>query len=122
MKDWTAKRDRYLRELLPNRLGELAENLARIQSFSNNDLNQDAVASLIEESRFFIEWTAIDAGIDRAAELVGLQIQLAQWQLNWADIWGDRVQRERVAEIAKGQGCKNLDEVTTDRFRTFLRY
>ncbi len=101
MKDWTTKRERYLRESVSIRLGELAANLARIQSFSNNDLNRDAVAHLIEESKFFIEWTAIDAGIDQAAELVELQVQLACWQLGWARIWADNSQRTKVAEQAK---------------------
>jgi hypothetical protein len=101
MKDWTEKRERYLREAVPTRLGELAANLARIQSFSKNDLNRDAVAHLIEESKFFIEWTAIDAGIDQAAELVELQVQLACWQLSWSTIWADKSQRTKVAEQAK---------------------
>jgi hypothetical protein len=101
MKDWTEKRDRYLREAVPTRLGELAANLARIQSFSNNDLNRDVVAHLIEESKFFIEWTAIDAGIDQAAELVELQVQLARWQLSWSTIWADNSKRTKVAEQAK---------------------
>jgi hypothetical protein len=101
MKDWTAKRERYLREPVPNRLGELAANLARIASFCNNDLNCDAVASLIEESKFFIEWTAIAVQIDRAAELVELQVQLARWQLGWSSIWVDEAKRKSVAEQAK---------------------
>ncbi|MBD1900907.1 hypothetical protein NDI44_04180 [Trichocoleus sp. DQ-A3] len=101
MKDWTTKQERYLRESVPTRLGELAANLARIRSFSNNDLNRDAVAHLIEESKFFIEWTAIDAGIDIAAELVELQVQLARWQLGWANIWADDAQRTKVAQQAK---------------------
>ncbi len=101
MKDLTAKRERYLHESVPTRLGELAANLARIRSFSNNDLNRDPVAHLIEETKFFIEWTAIDAGIDIAAELVELQVQLARWQLSWSKIWADDAQRTKVAEQAK---------------------
>jgi hypothetical protein len=109
MKDWTVKQERYLRELVPNRLGELAANLARIKAFSSHDLNQDAVASLIEESKFFIEWTAMDAGLDRAAELVGLQAQLARWQLNWSSLWADREQRMNVAEQAKNWSDRVLE-------------
>lgn len=101
MKDWTAKQERYLREPVPNRLGELAANLARIASFCDNDLNCDAVANLIEESKFFIEWTAIAVQIDRAAELVELQVQLARWQLGWSSIWVDEAKRKSVAEQAK---------------------
>jgi hypothetical protein len=109
MKDWTAKRERYLRESVPNRLGELAANLARIASFCSNDLNQDAVASLIEESKFFSEWTAIDAGIDRAAELVECQVQLARWQLGWSSIWADEAKRNTIAERAKNWAERILE-------------
>lgn len=101
MKNWTIMRERYLRETLPNRLGELAANLARIKSFSSNVQNCDAVKSLIEESKFFIEWTAVDVGIDGAAELVELQVQLARWQLAWSSIWTTDTQRIKVTEQAK---------------------
>lgn len=98
MKDWTAIRERYLRDNFPVRLGGLAANLSRIKSFAANDAGRDAVESLIAESKFFIEWTAAEAEINAAAELVELQIQLARWQYNWAHIWDDRVQRRNVAE------------------------
>jgi hypothetical protein len=101
MKNWTVLQDRYLRETLPNRLGELSANLARISSFSQNDQNCDAVASLIEESKFFIEWTAMDAGIDLATELVELQVQLARWQLGWQNIWSDQARKLQVSNQAK---------------------
>jgi hypothetical protein len=109
MKDWTAKRERYLRESVANRLGELAANLARIASFCSNDLNQDAVASLIEESKFFIEWIAIDAGIDQAAELVEYQVQLARWELGWPSIWVNGAKRKGVAEQAKNWSERILE-------------
>lgn len=98
MNDWTAIRERYLRDNFPVRLGGLAANLSRIKSFAANDAGRDAVESLIAESKFFIEWTAAEAEINAAAELVELQIQLARWQYNWARIWDDRVQRRNVAE------------------------
>jgi hypothetical protein len=101
MKNWIILQDRYLRETLSSRLGELSENLARISSFSQNDQNCDAVASLIEESKFFIEWTVMDAGIDLAAELVELQVQLARWQLGWQDIWIDQARKLQVSNQAK---------------------
>jgi hypothetical protein len=101
MKNWTVLQNRYLGETLPTRLGELAANLARISSFSHNDLNRDAVASLIEESKFFIEWTAMDADIDLAAELVELQVQLARWQLGWQNIWVDQARKLEVVNQAR---------------------
>lgn len=100
MRDWTAIRERYLRDELPVRLGGLAANLARIQSFSDHPDHCEAVASLLEESKFFIEWTVLDAGLDLQAELVELQIQLARWQHAWASIWTHPERRAAVAEIA----------------------
>jgi hypothetical protein len=98
MKDWTQIRERYLRDPLPVRLGGLAANLSRINSFSADEANQDVVESMIDESKMFIEWTAGQAGIDTAEKLVQLQIQLARWQLQWPSIWPDRTKRKQIAD------------------------
>lgn len=109
MKDWTFIRERYLRDKLSTRLGGLAANLARVKSFSDNPDHCEVVESLLEESKFFIEWTAADAGVNTAAELVELQIQLARWQRSWSDIWADTVQRMKVAEQAHYWSKRVLD-------------
>lgn len=98
MKDWTAIRERYMRDDLPVRLGGLAANLSRIKSFAAHDASREAVESLIDESKFFIEWTAAQAENQTAAELAALQVQLARWQHNWARIWADPSQRAMIAE------------------------
>lgn len=101
MKNQAAIRERYLRDQLPIRLGGLAANLSRIRSFTKNEANREAVLGLIEKSKFFIEWTAAEAEIEKAAELVELQIQLARWQQNWTNIWIDPEQRQQVADQSK---------------------
>lgn len=98
MRDWTAIRERYLRDDLPVRLGGLAANLSRIKSFSAHNASREAVESMIDESKRFIEWTAAEAEVNTAAELVELQVQLARWQCNWAHIWADPAQRGKVAK------------------------
>jgi len=100
MTDWTAIRERYIRDDIPVRLGSLAANLSRMTELATNDANQDVVESIIVESKFFIEWIAPEADIDMAAELVEMQIQLARWERNWASIWANPVQRGKVAEQA----------------------
>ena len=55
-----AKKERFLRDPIPVRLGGLAANLARVDSFSQNPANQAAVFDLFEESKYFIEWTAAE--------------------------------------------------------------
>ncbi len=51
---------------------------------------------MLQESKLFIEWTARDAEIEIARELVELQIQLACCQYSWAGILEDAEQRMRV--------------------------
>ena len=100
MKDQEAIRRRYLRDSLPVRLGGLAANLARIKSFSDHSDHQDVVENLLEESKFFIEWTVPDVELEVQTDLVQLQLQLAQWQYRWKNIWVDPVQRAAVAKQA----------------------
>ncbi|MBM4340882.1 MAG: hypothetical protein FJ110_15230 [Deltaproteobacteria bacterium] len=100
MKDQNIIRERYLQDNVPTRLGGLAANLSRINSFSGHDANQETVGRLLDESKLFIEWTAAETEIDTAAELVELQIQLAQWRLDWSRIWVNTSQRRQVAEKA----------------------
>ncbi|GAB4409498.1 MAG: hypothetical protein Fur0044_03060 [Anaerolineae bacterium] len=100
MKDWTAIRERYLRDNLSIRLGGLAANLARIKSFSDHPDHRDVVESLLDESKFFIEWTAPEAVLEIQVKLVELQLQLARWQHSWKDIWANPRERAAVAEQA----------------------
>ena len=100
MKDWNTKKACYLQDDLPKRLGNLAANLARIESSSNNFANSDLVKSLVEESKFFIEWVATDIDLDEAADLIEFQIQLAKWQLTWAEVWANPTERMNVAKQA----------------------
>ncbi len=98
MKDWTPIRERYLRDSVPVRLGGIAADLRRIKSFAAQDAGREVVASLIDECKSFIEWTARDTQTDTAAQLVELQVELARWQLNWARIWSDPLGRQELAE------------------------
>lgn len=100
MKDWNTIKKRYLRDALPTRLGGIAANLSRVKSYAAREANREAVASLLEESKFFIEWTAGEAEIDTAAELVELQVQLALWGHAWDDIWRDSAQRQQLASTS----------------------
>lgn len=100
MKDWAAIRDRYLRDEVHVRLGGLAANLARIKSFSDHPSHRDVVESLLEESKFFIEWTVPHAKLEVQTELVELQLQLARWQRRWENIWANPVQRAAVVKQA----------------------
>lgn len=98
MKDWAAIRERYMADESAVRLGGLAANLARIKSFSDDPDHGNVVESLVEESKFFIEWTAPDAKLEVQPVLVSLQLQLALWQIQWETIWTDPKERAALAE------------------------
>ncbi len=109
MKDRSAVRDRYLQDALPVRLGGLAANLARIKSFTARGASSDTVESLIDESKFFIEWTAAEAESHVAEQLVALQIQLARWQCGWSRLWDDPEKRRSVSEESNAWSKRILE-------------
>src|SRR5262245_6010214 len=97
MRDRTAIQERYMRDSLAIRLGGLAANLARIESFSDHHEHLEIVYELLDESKFFIEWTAPDTELEVQVELINLQRLLAQWQYRWTDIWVDPEQRSSIS-------------------------
>jgi hypothetical protein len=105
-----AIQERYLRDPLPMRLGGLAANLARVESFSNHTEHREVVERLLDESKYFIEWTAPDADLNLQVELVEIQRQLAQWQCGWQDIWADPVKRAAAASQAGAWSKRVLEK------------
>lgn len=93
-------KERFLRDPLSVRLGGLAANLARVQSFSDHPKNREVVRNILEESKFFIEWTAGEATLETQVELVALQRQLSLWHYGWNVLWADETLRQAVAEKA----------------------
>ncbi|MCM8780053.1 MAG: hypothetical protein NC914_02765 [Candidatus Omnitrophica bacterium] len=68
---------RFLKNTLPMRLGCIAADLSRLKSFSRTTNNRRLIKDLIEEAKFFIEWSAPKASLEVQEKLVNLQIQLA---------------------------------------------
>jgi hypothetical protein len=96
VRNLAAIKDRYMKDGLKERLGGIAANLARIASFSANPKNRNAVESMLEETKFFIEWIAPDAPLNVQAFLVEVQIQLALWHRNWSTIHTEVEDREKL--------------------------
>lgn len=91
-----AVRERYLKDGIERRLGGLAANLARLASFSGRMKQNGSVEYLLDESKWFIEWTAPDAEPEIQAELVELQVQLAIWHRTWRQ---GRMDSHRLQEM-----------------------
>lgn len=99
MRNLEEVKKRFLQDDLSVRLGGIASNLARLKSFSQMPGGKEAVEDLIEESKFFIEWTAPLASLNVQEELVKIQVQLALLDktveldkiAQSADMWSSRV-------------------------------
>jgi hypothetical protein len=78
MKNLNEIRVRYLKEPFNKRLGHLASDLARISALLENSKNKKAVDDILEESKFFIEWTVSEAPANVQTLLSEIQIKLAQ--------------------------------------------
>ena len=62
------------------KLGSIAANLARTSSFLENTANLKTVLSILEESKYLIEWTIVDAPFKTQILLSEIQPILALWQ------------------------------------------
>lgn len=110
MTDPVALRARFLRDASPRRLGNLAANLARIETFSAEPEHRDVVRHLAEESAFFIEWAAPDAALDVQGQLLVLQRTLVRWIRTWDETWSDPQQRQIMTKTA-GQWARELLQI-----------
>jgi len=104
-----ARRERYLRDPLPVRLGNLASNLARIRSFSSHATMSEAAGKVFDESKLFIEWTTEDANPSQQAELNELQGLISRWRMGLTEIWNDAEKRNDVTTQAGAWSQKILE-------------
>ncbi|MFN0112117.1 MAG: hypothetical protein ACKVZH_24910 [Blastocatellia bacterium] len=90
-----------MRDPLPVRLGNLASNLARLDSIAKHSTLSESASNVVTESKFFIEWTAADASLPQQIELLELQRTLARWGITWDEIWNDSERRSNIAVKAR---------------------
>lgn len=94
-------RTRYLNDSIPVRLGGLAANLARVASFSKKDDHHKVVTAILQESKWFIEWTASELNTADISELVQLQIQMAKWEVQSQKKWKNQTWRTELADQSR---------------------
>jgi len=100
MRDWIAVQERFLRDPFSVRLGGIAANLARVASLAESPGGNAVVDTMLTESKYMIEWTALDGSIEVQADLVELQVQLALWGLVWEHSQGPEV-RQSISRHAR---------------------
>ena len=97
----TKKYERFMRDALPIRLGGLSASLARISSSARHETGANAVALMVDECRWLIEWTAAEAEPEVASELVDIQRMLTLWRRAWPEAQSNVSQRTLLSVQAK---------------------
>lgn len=90
-------KERYRRDAVPIRLGNLASSLERFSSFLSLKKFDDTNLQLLRECRLFAAWTIPDAGQDAKADLETLQVDLAGWQNDLENGAADDAQRADIS-------------------------
>jgi hypothetical protein len=90
-----------MRDTLPIRLAGLATDLARVSSSARHPTGAESVALMLEESQYFIEWTAAEAEPEIAAELVDIQRMVGLWYKAWPEAQNNLTQRTLLSVQAK---------------------
>jgi hypothetical protein len=103
------KRERYLRDPLPVRLAGLAADFERIASSARHAAGTASVVEMLEESQYYIEWTAAEAEPQVAGELVDIQRMLAAWRRAWPEAQHSPAQRTLLSVQAKKWSDQVLD-------------
>jgi hypothetical protein len=101
MKNKERKNKRFLRDPLPIRLAGLAADLARIASSARHASGAASVDEMLEESQYYIEWTAAEIDPEIAGELVDIQRLIALWRSAWPEAQHSVKQRTLLSVQAK---------------------
>ena len=101
--------ERFLRDPLPIRLAGLAANFERIASSARHATGAASVVEMLEESQYYIEWTAAEAEPQVAGELVDIQRLIAAWRRAWPEAQHSPTQRTLLSVQAKIWADQVLD-------------
>jgi hypothetical protein len=101
MKNLERIKTRYLKDPWPTRLAGIAADLGRVSSSARHTTGSESVAQMLEESQYFIEWTAAELDPEVAGELVNIQVLIALWRRAWPEAQHQPQQRTILSVQAK---------------------
>jgi hypothetical protein len=101
VKDSERIKERFLRDPIEIRLAGIASDLARVASSARRNTGSESVLNMLEESQYFIEWTAAELEPEIAGELAALQVEIALWRRAWQSAQQNPSQRSLLSIQAK---------------------
>ena len=108
MKNLPAIRERFLQENTQMKLGHLASDLARIASLLNMQAGEKALQNVMEETKFFAEWTAPDTDPETQAFLLEIRSLITEKELEWDSLSNDENWRDETAKCLRNLSNKLL--------------
>ena len=79
MRDIKKMRDRYLRDKVRVRMGNLASSLLRLSQWVKKRHKEEAIIDLMREIAWFMEWS----GDLASPELADMQREICRWRRVW---------------------------------------
>jgi hypothetical protein len=101
MKNRDRIRERFLKNDVSRRLAGIAADLGRVASSARREAAGERVSEMLEESQYFIEWTAVETQPEVGELLAEIQVMLALWRLYWPESQKDPRQRNLLSVQAQ---------------------
>jgi len=79
MRDLKKMRERFIRDQIPVRLGNLASNLLRLSKWVQMKQRDESAVDLMREIAWFMEWS----GDMATAEIADMQREICRWRRAW---------------------------------------
>jgi hypothetical protein len=99
--NWAALRNRYSKDDLARRLGNLASTLGRVSQRALNVDSLQAVPLAVRESMHMMEWNLHVAPPEVLAALAPMQAELGLWWRSWAVVAQSATLRHLLSQRAR---------------------
>jgi len=109
MSDEAVLKERYLRDAIPIRLGNMASSLKRLGYFVVLNKYDETVLQLIQECWLFSSWTCPEVNLETKTELDALQGDLKTWESNFQTSNEDEHWRAQIFSACERWANRLLD-------------
>ncbi|MFN0112115.1 MAG: hypothetical protein ACKVZH_24900 [Blastocatellia bacterium] len=106
---WEKLRERFLRDPLPVRLGELSSGLSGVKYIADQTASEKIAIFFLKEPELYLEWGFPDADSALQVELAEIRQLIAQLRENWQSVWESPAERVAVGASFEEWSQKMLD-------------
>jgi len=100
VKDLSSLKERYLRDPVERRIGNLASDFARLEWVCNHPKESDTLSDLLRQMKHITEWVAEGASLNIQETMADIQPRLSMWGLIWPRLGHQLQFRNAVAREA----------------------